>query len=186
MTTFNTSSGTNLLNSNIVLSKVGLAEGMKVGDLGCGSNGHFVFQAASIVGKTGKVFAIDIMKPVLENINRRKRLENIKNIETIWSNLEIFNATKIESGSLDVALLINILFQSHKRVEILREAIRMLKRGGGLVVVEWKNTNSPFGPPIEERVNKDLLLSVSEKIGIKQETEFFAGQYHYGLIFTKT
>lgn len=182
---YNIAGGSNLLNSNIVLSKVGLAEGMKVGDLGCGTNGHFVFEAASIVGKTGKVYAIDIMKPVLENINRRKRVENIKNIETIWSNLEIFNATALEAGSLDTALLVNILYQSHKRVEILREAIRMLKRGGKLVVVEWKSVTSPLGPPIEERVKKEQLLSVAEKIGLKFEAEFFAGQFHYGLVFTK-
>lgn len=178
-------SGSNLLNSNIVLTKAGISEGMKVGDLGCGTNGHFVFQAASMVGKTGKIYAVDIMKPVLENINRRKRLENLKNIETVWSNLEVFNATKLEAGLLDVALLINILYQSHKRVEILRESIRILKTGGKLVIVEWKNVTSPLGPPVEERVKKDLLINVAEKIGLKLESEFFAGQFHYGLIFIK-
>jgi len=99
--------------------------------------------------------------------------------------LEIFKATKIESGSLDVALLINTLYQSRKRVEILREAIRMLKKGAKLLVVEWKNVSSPFGPPPEERVKPDLLKIGAKKLGLEIEDEFEAGQYHFGILFVK-
>ena len=92
---------------------------------------------------------------------------------------------KIESSSLDTAFLINTLSQSHKRVEILREAIRLLKKDGKLIVVEWKNTALPLGPPPEERVRIDNMKMAAQKLGLKLEEEFFAGQYHYGLIFVK-
>jgi ubiquinone/menaquinone biosynthesis C-methylase UbiE len=174
-----------LLDFDIILSKSGLIENMKVADLGCGTTGHFVFPAARMIGEKGKVYAVDIMKPVLESINRRARQENLLNVKTVWSNLEKFNATEIESSSLDVALLINTLYQSHKRVEILREALRMLKRGGVLTIVDWKRVKVPFGPPIEERVEKQSLINASGKLGIRMEKEFFVGPYHYGLIFTK-
>jgi ubiquinone/menaquinone biosynthesis C-methylase UbiE len=121
----------------------------------------------------------------LSEINKRIKQENIANIQTVWSNLEIFNATKIESGSLDAVFLINTLYQSHKRVEIMREAIRMLKKGGKLLVVDWKNLASPFGPPAEERVKIDLLKIGGKKLGLEIEDEFDAGQYHYGILFTK-
>ena len=70
-------------------------------------------------------------------------------------------------------------------MEILREAIRILKKGGRVVVVEWKNVALPFGPPPEERVNIDLLKNGTQKLGLKLEEEFFAGQFHYGLVFIK-
>ncbi len=177
--------GNALLDVNIILSKAGVGEKMKVADLGCGASGHFIFPAASMVGDRGVVYAVDILKTVLETINRKIKQDNINNIKTVWSNLEIFGATKIESGSLDIAFLIDTLYQSHKRVEILRETMRLLKRAGKIILVEWKNIALPFGPPSEERVKIDLIKVGSQKLGLKLEEEFFAGQYHYGLIFIK-
>ena len=52
-------------------------------------------------------------------------------------------------------------------------------------MVEWKNVNLPFGPPVEERVNLELLKKAVSKVGLNLEEEFFAGQYHYGLLFSK-
>ncbi|NCO80046.1 hypothetical protein CO116_02295 [Candidatus Falkowbacteria bacterium CG_4_9_14_3_um_filter_38_19] len=177
--------GNALIDANLIITKVRVGEKTKIADLGCGASGHFIFAAAKIVGKKGLVYAVDILKTVLETINKRAKIENYDNVKTIWSNLEIFGATKIESGSLDIALLINTLYQSHKRAEIMREAIRMLKQGGKLVVAEWKNMVTPFGPPAEERVKRDLLIVAAKKLGLHQEEEFEAGQYHYGLIFIK-
>ncbi|MFA5360182.1 MAG: methyltransferase domain-containing protein [Patescibacteria group bacterium] len=177
--------GNTLIDVNLLFSKAQIGDRMKVADLGCGSSGHFVFPGARIVGKRGIMYAVDILRTALEAINKRARVENLANIKTVWSDLEIFGATKIEAGSLDVGLLINTLYQSHKRAEILRESIRLLKKNGKLVIVEWKNIAAPFGPPAEERVKKDLLENAVKKLGLKPEDEFEAGPYHYGLIYIK-
>ncbi|KKQ62219.1 MAG: rRNA (Adenine-N6-)-methyltransferase [Parcubacteria group bacterium GW2011_GWE2_38_18] len=178
--------GNVLLDVNLILGKAQIGENMKVATLGCGSSGHFVFPAAQLVGKKkGIVYAVDILKTVLERVTRLAKQDNYSNVVPIWSDLEIFNATKIEAGSLDVVLLINILYQSHKRVEILREAIRMLKKDGRVLIVEWKNIASPLGPPVEERVNINLLHTAAPKLGLKLEEEFQAGQFHYGVVFNK-
>jgi ubiquinone/menaquinone biosynthesis C-methylase UbiE len=174
-----------LLDVALILKKAQVGDKVKVANLGCGSSGHFVFPCADLVGKKGRVYAVDILKTVLDRISRQAKQENYQNIDAIWSNLEIYNATKIESGSLDSALLINILYQSHKRPEILRETIRMVKNGGTILVVEWKNIALPFGPPVEERVKQNLLEEAAKKLGLHLLEEFDAGLYHYGLIFTK-
>ena len=177
--------GNALVDAKFVLDKLRLGEKMKVADFGCGASGHFILPAANLVGKKGIVYAVDILKPVLETVNKRVKQENLTNIKTVWSDIEIFGATKIESGSLDVAMLMNTLYQSHKRAEIMREAIRTIKKEGKLAVVEWKNTASPFGPPVEERVDKGLLEATAKKLGLDLEEEFEAGPYHYGVIFSK-
>ncbi len=177
--------GDKLLDVSLILKKAKVESQMKVADFGCGSSGYFSFPAAEIVGKTGKVYAVDILKTALENIKRRQKVNNLTNIIPLWSNLEIFNATRIESGSIDIVLLINTLYQSHHRVNILREAIRVLKKGGKIVVVDWKKVSLPFGPPLKARVDSEALIAGAKKLGLKLEEEFFAGQYHFGLIFTK-
>ncbi|MFH1744784.1 MAG: methyltransferase domain-containing protein [bacterium] len=182
---YNITGGNLLLDSRLILDKAKIKEGARVAELGCGGHGHFVFSSADRVGRSGTVYAIDILKNSLESLEKRARQENYKNIKTILSDLEIFGATKIESGSLDVALLINTLHMSVKRAEVVREAVRMLKRGGKLVVVEWKESSSPFGPDANQRVNKENLEKVMAKIGLRLEEDFPAGQYHYGLVFTK-
>lgn len=177
--------GNTLIDANLIFTKAQIGDKSKVADLGCGSSGHFIFPAARIVGKKGIVYAVDILRTALETINKRARIENLANIKTIWTNLEIFGATKIEPASLDAALLINTLYQSHKRMEILRESVRLVKKNGRLVIVEWKNIAAPFGPPPEERVKKELVDEGVRRLGLRQEEEFDAGQYHYGLIYVK-
>jgi len=177
--------GSSLIDAASLLNKAQVGDKMKIADLGCGSSGHFVFPSSKLVGKKGIVYAVDILRTTLETIDKRARAENFLNIRTVWSNLEIFGATKIEAGSLDLAMLINTLHQSHKRAEILRESVRLIKKNGKLVIVEWKNIAAPFGPPAEERVKKELVDNAVRKLGLKQEEEFEAGQYHYGLIYIK-
>ncbi|MEK7557747.1 MAG: methyltransferase domain-containing protein [Patescibacteria group bacterium] len=177
--------GNALIDTALILTKAHVSEKMKVADLGCGTSGHFIFPVAKIVGKKGIIYAVDILKTVLETIGKRARIENYDNVKTVWSNLEVFGATKIESVSIDISFLINTLYQSHKRVEIIREAIRLIKQGGRLVIVEWKNVAIPFGPPAEERVNKELMVVTANRFGMQLEDEFDAGPYHYGLIFVK-
>jgi len=126
-----------------------------------------------------------ILKTVLETVSRRIKQDNIENIETLWSDLEVFGATKIGNNSLDIALLINTLYQSNSRAPIIRETLRLLKKEGRLVVVEWKNIATPFGPPLSERVNTESLKIGARKLGLELEDEFNAGEYHYGLIFVK-
>lgn len=177
--------GNSLLDVNFIMAKAKIADRMKVADFGCGSSGHFVFPAAKIVGSHGLVYAVDILKTSLESLDKRAKQENIKNVKTIWSDLEVYRATKIDAESLDVGLLINTLYLSRKKIEIIRESIRMIKRGGLLLVVEWEDTSLPFGPPPEERVKIEPLRKVCEKLGLKVTEQFEAGQYHYGLLLEK-
>ena len=115
------SNGSRLLNAEGILEKAGIEEGMVIADLGCGANGYFCFPASHLIGDRGFVYAVDIRKTALDSIESRTDFENVNNIKTIWANLEMYGLTKINSNFLDLALLINILFQSNKKFEILKE-----------------------------------------------------------------
>jgi len=181
----NITGGNTLIDPQIIIAKAGVAERMHVADLGCGGTGHFVFPVAKAIGKHGIIYAVDILKNNLTNIERRANQENLVQIRTVWSNLEIFKATKIETASLDVTLLINVLYQSDKRAEIIREAVRLTKKSGKLMIVDWNAMATPFGPSVEERLNKENLKKVSERLGLELIEEFSAGEYHFGMLFLK-
>jgi len=174
-----------LIDATSLLAQGGISEGMRVADLGCGTTGHFVFPAAEMVGKNGMVFAVDIQKGVLAGVESRKKLEGIENVKTVWSDIERKGATQIDDKSLNIILLINNLFLAKQKNELAREIIRMMAPGAALIVADWKVTQAPFGPPVNERVPLEEAKRVFTASGLTLEKEFEAGKYHYGLVFRR-
>lgn len=176
---------TALFDIESILNKISVEERQKIAELGCGNFGFLTFPLARLVGRHGKVYAVDILKPSLMEIKARALKENLPQIIPIWSNLEIFQGTKIEANSLDAALLVNVLHQSDKRAEIIRETARMLKTKGKLLVVEWQQSDTPLGPAPERRLKLDSLKAAAAKLGFDIKEEFVAGPFHYGLVLIK-
>lgn len=179
------SGGNQLLDPQKFLADIGVKPGQRVADLGCGAVGHFVFPTADLVGPDGLVYAVDIRRIVLEGIKNRARVENRENIRTIWSNLEIYKGTGILDNSLDSAMLINVLFQNKKMEGILKEAIRMVKPGGQLVVVDWRPGKSVMGPPANIRVKPEEILQLCKNNGMTLVRELEPSAFHFCFLFTK-
>jgi len=177
--------GNELLNPEKVLKKGGISYGFRVGDLGCGGMAYFTLQAGKMVGDKGQVYAVDVVKSILPSIETKIKLEGLTNIKTVWSNLEIFGATKIPEATLDLALVINVLFQSKKQKEIMEEAIRLLKKGGKLIVVDWQASGAPLGPQAKDRIPPEKVEEIAQSLNLKKEKSFEAGPYHYGFVFAK-
>ncbi len=174
-----------LLKVNFLINKVIKNDNEKVADLGCGKFGYFVFPLTKIIGKRGKIYAVDIIKDNLESINNIARSENLTQIETIWSNLEIYKGTKIPDNFLDAIFLVSILHQSEKHLDILKESARMLKTGGRLLIVDWNKESFIFNNKEKEIVSPDEIKEYIKKLPLDLQEEFIAGDYHYGLLLIK-
>lgn len=175
---------TEILNPEKLLKLAGLEYGWRVADLGCGA-GFNALQAARMVGDKGQVYAVDVLKSALPAVESKARLDGLTNLKTVWSNLEIVGATKIPEGTLDLGLVINVLYQSKKHREIFREARRLIKDSGKMLVIDWKKEGSPFGPPMTERVDHEKVKLDAQEAGFIFEKEITPGPYHFGLIFKK-
>ena len=180
------SRGNTLLDPQALLLRLGLKAGDRIANLGCGGSGHFTAAAARLVGDKSTVYIVDILKSALKTTASKARLEGLTNIKSIWSNLEIAGATNIPENSLNFAFIVNVLFESKKQENILAEARRLLKPGGKLLVVDWRQTSAPFGPPQASRVNLADIQNSAQKLNLKLIDQFQAGPYHFGLIFQKS
>lgn len=177
-----------------ILSTIGVSEGMKVGDFGCGQRGTFIFAAAGIVGDKGMVCAVDVLKSVLRTINNQARLDGVEHIvKTVWSNLEKYGATAITDDSLDVGLLINVLLQTEQEESVIQESARMIKKGGTLFVCDWL-ADSYLAKVAEQKhtdMQKESLTGPQEvkqiagDLGLQFIEEFKLWESHYGLVFIK-
>ncbi len=178
--------GVRLLDPQVLLKDtLGVTMGAQLADFGCGGAGYFTLPAARLVGSKGRVYAVDILKPALEGVTSKAKLENLTNIETVWSDLERVGAAKVPPETLDFGLLINIMFQSRQNENILREAHRLLKSGGKLLVVDWKVEPTPLGPPLESRLKPEAVATLAGKAGLTADKQFEAGSYHYGFVLVK-
>jgi len=181
-----TSGGSELLDPIAIFKRLGISKGAIVADLGCGGVGHFIIPAANLVGDQTTAYAVDILKTVLRSVITKARLEGVNNVKPVWSNLEMVGATKIPEASLDFAFLKNVLFQSKNHEPMVTEAIRLLKPKGKLLVIDWGDAMTSFGPPPADRVKPGTVKTLAQKLKLKLLDEFEAGSYHYGLIFQKS
>ena len=180
------SGGNELLDAWKLLRRLGVKAGSRVADLGCGGAGHFIIPAAQLAGDDTTVYAVDILKSALNTVTTKAAAEGIYNIKPIWSNIEILGATNIKPSSLDFVLLVNNFFQSKEYGDQIREAIRLLRKNGRILIADWNDTPTPFGPAIVDRVDENDIEKTAEKLGLKLIDHFQAGTYHYGYIFEKS
>lgn len=165
-----------------ILEQLTLRDNMRVADFGCG-HGYFSLPLASLVNQ-GKVYALDVVEEALQAVNSQVQLEGVTNIETIHCNLEISAGSKLTEDSIDLVLLANILFQSQKKSAILKEAKRVLKKGGQLVLIEWI-TGSSLAPKQGWFISKEEARKLIEAEGLTLDKELTMDNQHYGMVFKK-
>ncbi len=110
-----------------ILPEVGIKPNAKVLDFGCGP-GSYSLIAAKYVGKSGKVYAVDIHPLAVRRVQEVALKKGLTNIETICSDC----ATGLPDDSIDVILLYDVFHMFSKPNKILEELHRVLKQDGRL------------------------------------------------------
>ena len=163
---------------------MGLREGMKVADLGTGS-GHYAVAAGHVIGTSGRVYAVDILEDLLHHVKDAARRQHLRNVETIWGNIEKVGGTKLRPQAVDGIILSNTLFQIERRDGLIAEIKRILKPGGKLLVVDWAGSYGHMGPDpkhvVSERDAEELFIGA----GFHKQKDFRAGAHHYAIVFVQ-
>jgi ubiquinone/menaquinone biosynthesis C-methylase UbiE len=167
--------------SNVL--QLGLREGMKVADLGAGV-GHHAFAASRIVGNSGRVYAVDVQEEVLKHLANTARDSGIKNLETIWGNIEHNGGTTLKEASMDAVILSNTLFQLENAPGAVSEIKRIIKPGGRLLIIDWAGSYEGMGPRSEHIVPEHTALELFITGGFHKLKDFRAGPHHYSIVFT--
>lgn len=178
-------SGNELINPFKALERAGLRKGSHIADLGCGALGHFVFPAAQMTGGEGRVYAVDIDKTALKAVERAARHDQYWNVIPIWSDIDVVNAARIPSQTIDLTILANNLYLSANRPGMVEEALRLTKPGGRILLIEWKPMKTTIGPPVENRMSATDAKRYFGANELDLVDEFDAGDSHYALVYAK-
>jgi len=167
-----------------IVNQFGLGLGMKAADLGSGS-GYFTIEMAKAVGEGGSVAAVDILDTALETVRGRASDAGVKNVQLVRANLEVIGSTFLADESQDFVLLANVLFQNDQKSDIIKEAKRILRPAGKLVMIDWEKGAGGLGPPEEYRISKKTVLELARQEELAYERDINVDAYHFGMMFQK-
>lgn len=112
------------------VKRFGISEGMTVIDYGCGP-GRYSIKFAELVGRKGRVYALDIHELAIDAVKKKIEKYNLKNIQPIL--IEGYDST-LPDNTADVVCAIDMFWIIKKPTEFLQEIRRITKKDGMLVV----------------------------------------------------
>jgi ubiquinone/menaquinone biosynthesis C-methylase UbiE len=173
-----------LVNLENILNKIPIWEGISVADFGSGS-GIFTIELAKRLNNNGHILAIDILEKPLAFLMENAKRQNVAHlINTKTCDLENKNLGRDLQSGFDVVTAINMLFQVKDKEGVFKEAKRVLRDNGFLVIVDWEIYKIPMSENLYPVQKKELIKNV-EKIGFELKEEIRISNTHFGLIFTK-
>ena len=116
------------------LAMLKIEPGMSVADIGAGS-GYFTERIAKLVGPTGRVYASDIQRGMLDLIDRRMRRFGFQNVTLVLG--EPTNP-RLPSQAIDLALMVDVYHELSAPQTVLGHIRTALKPNGRLVLIEYK------------------------------------------------
>ena len=162
-----------------VLTALKLKKGEVLADIGAGS-GYFTLRLAHHVGAKGRVYAVDISAEMIVHLNRRIRDFKLKNVVTI---LAAPDDPLLPDASIDRFFICDTWHHVENRAHYLGLLRKMLKRGGEVVMIDFKKEKTPVGPPLEMRIDRADLVREMEAHGFRLAAEHTFLPYQYFLIF---
>jgi ubiquinone/menaquinone biosynthesis C-methylase UbiE len=152
-------------NPDAILKSVGLHPGHIFVDVGCG-DGFFAVPAARIVGKKGKVLAVDSDPNAIASLKEKSLRLDLKNIETRVGAAE---DTIFCEACADIVFYGIVLHDFRNTAEVLANAREMLRPEGRLVDLDWKKQPMDLGPPLDIRFSEEQAVKLIEQAGLKVE-----------------
>jgi ubiquinone/menaquinone biosynthesis C-methylase UbiE len=141
-----------------LLERVGIRRSQTVLDFGCGY-GTYTIPVARIVGKQGRVYALDKDKEALDTLIEKAMSACLINIERMETSGEL--KIELADEAVDVVLLFDVFHsfyfpQPSDRRRLLNEIRRIMKPSAFLSISVWPNL---LEPEIEDEIyNANLHL----------------------------
>ena len=168
------------LNPDLIWEKAGLKNPSVLIDIGAGT-GFFALLFSEKM-KKGKVYACDISDEMLswmeDNLPPESKGKVIP-VKMEESSVPLFD------NMADLVYMINLHHELEQPQKVLREALRLLRRGGKLLIVDWKKEQTPEGPPLEIRVTEEAIQSQMLKAGFRDIIKYAVLPYHHFLVGEK-
>lgn len=151
-----------------IMDAIGVKPGMVIGEPGAGT-GYMTFYLAERVGKEGKIYANDISRSALDELESRAKREGVKNIEIVMGKIEdpVFPVK-----DLDMVIMVYVLHMLDKPVEFMQNVKKYMKPDTPLVIIE-RNAHQDRSHAPSFMSNQQILDTLQESDYVLDRTETF-------------
>ncbi len=170
-------------NPDQILQYLNLGQSTVMADIGCGP-GWFTVEAAKKIQPGGVVYGVDVSAEMLAKLKERAGAAGLANVQPVLA--EENDEYPIPTESVDVVLIANVYHEVDSATNFLGEIKRILRPASTCLVVDWRREETPFGPPLEHRVDQQDVTEELVASGFILAGTCDVGPYHYGLKFYKT
>jgi ubiquinone/menaquinone biosynthesis C-methylase UbiE len=151
-----------------ILETLALLQGQIVADIGAGG-GYFSFKLAELVGREGKVLAVDTNSGFLEFIKSGCRERELDNIETVLVTEEDLTLP----ASVDLVFMRNVCHHIPNRPEYFRKLKSFLKPDGRVAIVEYRSARRvSFRGMFGHYVPKEQIIKEMREAGYQLQKAF--------------
>ncbi|NIQ04762.1 MAG: class I SAM-dependent methyltransferase [Candidatus Korarchaeota archaeon] len=154
-------------------------EGDTVLDVGAGT-GYLTFPLSEKVGRTGKIYAIDVQEAMLDKLRDKMSEKGLENIEVVKSREDHI---PLDNAVAHKCYCSNVLHELQGK-GTLQEVYRILQPLGKLCIIDWKKVRGRRGPPVHERLSKSEATKLIESVGCEVTHVTDIGKHHF-LIMAK-
>ena len=163
------------------LKSAGLSRGDTVVDVGCGP-GFMTLPAAELVGPTGRVYAVDIERRMLELVDRRAAEAGLGNVTTVFNAGDGIAVPDCVADLALCGLVLHYFPDEAGRESLVRDIGRMMRSGGRCLFIE--HVPQPADDP-KERMNPEAMTNLLERAGFETGEPRDLIERQYLLIATK-
>jgi ubiquinone/menaquinone biosynthesis C-methylase UbiE len=151
-----------------LLAALKVKPGDTVCDMGCG-NGFYTLKLAKLVGKDGRVVAVDIQPEMLELLKATAKAEKITNIEPA---LGTVTDPKLPEGKIDLMLLVDVYHEFSNPEEMLAAIRKSLKPNGRVALAEFRAEDPKVPIKPLHKMSKAQIMKEFPANGFKLVEEF--------------
>ena len=168
------------LNPDVIWEKAGLNSPQVLIDIGAGT-GFFALLFSKKMGK-GKIYACDISEEMLAWMNNNLPLESKRIVIPVKMEE---NSVPLSDGTADLVYMINLHHELEEPLRVLKESHRLIRKGGKLMIIDWKKEETPEGPPLGLRVTELTIESQMRKSFFSNISKYAVLPYHHFLLGEK-
>jgi ubiquinone/menaquinone biosynthesis C-methylase UbiE len=149
--------------SKEIVAACELKPGMNVADIGAGTGLH-TRPIARKVAPDGKVYAVEITKPFLHQIEKTCREQGIENVVCVHCKVD---SAELKQESIDLAFLCDTYHHFEYPFKMLDSIHTALRPSGRLIIVDYKKEEgvSPKWVFGHVRADKSTVIRECEKAG---------------------
>lgn len=151
--------------TDLLIDALKLKLGEVAADIGCGT-GYLSERMARRVGEDGLVYGVDIQQEMLNLMMHKMHLKRIDNVRPVLGGVA---DPKLPPSSCDLMVLVDVYHELEQPFEMTRKMISGLKKGGRLILVEFKGEDPNV--PIK-LVHKMTEAQVRKEMAIHPELEW--------------